>query len=157
MKSDQFSGLEVVQGTNVYPMRVEYLPQLFLQEFCAECREKKEIDWQYFEKENKKLKLLTVRAKKGNDLKVILGNLETFKAKFDEWIKMLVIIYNYQLFKESQNFTRYCLGFRDLIVDLINPESAAVSLDKSKPPIQIAKYPMPTETLNVSSSDLSRF
>jgi hypothetical protein len=146
---EAMSYMEVHSGDTVYPMKIEYLPQLFLQQYCELCKEANIDDYKLFEHEGNTKKLIWVRFKQGktyNDFKAVLHESERI---FNDWFNAIVICYKAEL-KDKHIFMLVCKGFAYIIDMLINPEEYILieNLERSKHAPKF-KYPMPTETFYV--------
>ena len=143
--------MEIVSGQKVYSMKIEYLIQYLLQEFCRENREKNSKEYCYFENQANNDRVLQVSV--NPDLykeKGLVQVLENLQAKFNQWIACLVLLYNLEFSKSKNMFPNICRGISDIIQKLIEPD--AIQLPTTGDRVKVSpkpRYPVPTETLYV--------
>jgi len=144
--------MEILSGTTSYPMKIEYLLQLLLQNFCQKNKQNNFNEYKYFENESNTERILKVKINeefyKNETLIKALNDLE---AKFNEWIICLITLYDLDFLKNKITFPLFCHGISEVIQILIEPDliQASGTSDRNKGSNK-PKYSLPTETLYVS-------
>jgi hypothetical protein len=143
--------MDVVVGEQTFPMRMEFLTQLFVQNFCEQSRLKNSKNPEFFENEQNKSKLITIRLKENVNYEDIRPMLQDHERSFYRWFNVIVILYHLQTTQEKIiPILPLTKCFAQIIEMLIYLEESQLneSVDKIKA-INKPKYPMATETFYV--------
>ncbi len=145
--------MEILRGSESYPMKIEFLPQFLLQKFCDQNQENGYNEHKYFSNELNSAKTLKVRVNQELFSNEKLAKvLSEFELRFNEWIACLTILYDLNFLKKTNGFALMSRGFSDIINVLIEPDHifSFAQPERVKGGAK-PKYSTPTETLYVSS------
>jgi hypothetical protein len=152
VKYELLQHMEIVSGQKVYSMKIEYLIQYLLQEFCRDNREKGSKEYCYFENQINNDRVLQVNVNPNLFAdKELAEVLQSLQLKFNQWVNCLVLIYNLEFSKSKNMFPNICRGISDIIQKLIEPDAIQVVPANDRVKVSTKpRYPVPTETLYVS-------
>ena len=152
-------GLQIISGTSKYDMKIEYLPQLFLQRYCKLKRDQHYKEFLFFEDEHNEDKILRVEFRDSSKAKEIDTILKPFEESFIEWLNGLIIFYEVNFQEDEKIHNTVCKAIGLLIESLINADTilnpperdrgSMTSTEKQQKATQRPVYPMPTETFYV--------
>lgn len=140
----------IISGDRVYPMRVEYLPQWFLANFCETSKAKHLKLHLFFMNEAIASQVAEVKVKDDANLDFVRKVFSEIEQNFMEWFRAVLIFYQLNFLSNKPTYPSVCRCMATIIDMLINPDSYAQneSPEKNKTP-QRYKHPMPTETFYV--------